>query len=157
MENTDHNEALDIEAPAEAEHRLWLTDELMKQLQASSKIGLPLMILCLLLGTSFTLMELAIYFVSNSSGYSSDDFYLFEGNNLLHAIKNIGTISILFCFFKASFHGYKSWLALRRAASDDDALLGGSEELILMFGKSLAYWGGAVVVFILIGVMLSSR
>lgn len=156
MDNTDHNEALDMEAPAEGEHRLWLTDELMKQLQASSKIGLPLIILCLLLGASFTLMELAIYFVSNSSGYSSDDYYLFEGNNLLHAIKNIGTISILFCFFKASFHGYKSWLALRRAASDDDALLGGSEELPLMF-KWFAYWGGAVVVFILIGVMLSSR
>jgi hypothetical protein len=119
-------------------HGLWLTDRLLEQLRRSSKIGVPLMVLCIIVGISVSLLSLysIFWFWSQKQG----DFYLLEGGNLSRVFNLLSTSAIIYCFTKGIIEGHKAWRLLRSSETDDDALLEGTERLGKMF-RWLTLWG----------------
>ncbi len=126
---------------------LWLTDRLLEQLRRSSKIGMPLMVLCLIVGISVSLRSLYLIFWSWSQ--RQGDFYLLEGGNLFRVFDMLSTSAIIYCFAMGILEGHKAWRLLRSSETDDDALLEGTERLGKMF-RWLTLWGGIYMATLLL-------
>ena len=122
---------------------LWLSDLLLEQIQKSSRFGVPVMIIAIILGVSSVLL-LIVRFSLIMANRTFDDFYLFEGNNLRMTVSLLLSIAIIYCYSRGIMEGYKSWQLLKSGATDDDALLEGTERLSKMF-RWLTLWGGLFV------------
>ncbi|MFN0174991.1 MAG: hypothetical protein ACKVU0_10120 [Saprospiraceae bacterium] len=119
-------------------HGLWLTDRLLAQMRVSSKIGVPLMVLCIIVGISAA--SLSLFSIVWTWSERQGDFYLLEGGNLARVLNLLATSAIIYCFAKGIIEGHKAWRLLRSSETDDDALLEGTERLGKMF-RWLTLWG----------------
>lgn len=130
MENPDQNPS--------AETGPWLTGRILEQLRHLSKIGIPLMVLCAILGISAALLSLVYlhtfwFYVRTSSS-----------DQLLPMISFMVTAAMLFFFTKGVTEGIRAWKLLKIGAQDDQALLEGSERLAKMF-RWFSIWAGVFI------------
>ena len=146
MENLDHE--ITLEQPEnDASTGLWLTDRLLEQLRNASRIGRPLIVLCILVGISSALISVfpLFWYLQHLQG----DFYLLEGDNAYRVFNLLATALIIYCFAQAMIQGFKAWKHLRFSETDDEALLEGSERLAKMF-RWLSLWGGGYFGFLVL-------
>jgi len=137
MESISNDSAQEL-AENDENQGLWLTEQLLEQLRNSARVGMPLMLLCIIGGISaagFLLFSLFWYWMRHHG-----DFYLLEGGNLYKVLNLLATSIMIYLFARGIIEGNKAWRLLRSSETDDDALLEGTERLSKMF-HWLTIWG----------------
>ncbi len=147
MENLDNDSPQELSESTENQG-LWLTDRLLEQLRNAAQIGVPLMLLCIIVGVAVAALSLfsLFWFWMQREG----DFYLLEGGNLYKVLNLLVTSAMIYCFARGIIEGNKAWRLLRWCETDDDALLEGTERLSKMF-RWLTFWGGLYLAYPILG------
>lgn len=136
-----------------SENGLWITDTQLSNLLKTARLGKPLMAICTLLALSAAAMSLLDFWMW--AQWQSGGFYLFEGSNLFYISNFALSLLALLFFTLAILEGKKIWPLLKICDQDDDALLEGTERMAKMF-RWLFYWGGAVLVSIVLKYLLDT-
>ena len=152
MENNSYHTP-DKTPEFEAEHGLWLRNQLLIQLVRSAKIGLPLMALCILLGISTASMVLFTFWLEIRE--ISGDFYLMEGKNPKIIFDLLMGFVLLFLFARGIMEGKQAWSLLKFCETDDAALLEGTERLGKMF-RWFVWWAGVLLASLFVDFLMKN-
>ncbi|MBC7775256.1 MAG: hypothetical protein H7246_07445 [Phycisphaerae bacterium] len=153
MENLENDMPQELTENAENQG-LWLTERLLEQLRNSARVGMPLMLLCMVVGiavAALSVLSQLWFWMQRQKG----DFYLLEGGNLYRLLNLLLISAIVYCFARAVIEGYKSWKLLKYSQTDDDALLEGTERLSKMF-RWLTFWGVLYLAYPILGKVWSA-